>query len=231
MEKRESLNRERPVSYWESRVLGWERRRYGKFAKYSPFSYAVFNRQERALRILERLLNADTEINSILSLACGSGLLAERLNPARPVSYHGIDSSTEAIRRARDRRYHDNLRASFECANLPIKALPLAKIAVALGFFDWLTDESISGVLSGLSSQYLIVSFSDEEKRLLKRIFFLYHRGNRTLPEQAGYFPRVFSVESICRHLSCHGYSVVEMHAGIGLGLGNILVAKRLGAR
>src|SRR6266404_6058674 len=88
-----------PKEFWEKKILAWEEARYSPSRALHPLSWSVRARLHQAEDILRERTTPSTQI---LELACGSGLLAEKLR-GHTRRFHGLDLAHNAIARAKAR--------------------------------------------------------------------------------------------------------------------------------
>lgn len=210
--------------YWDRKILSWERSRYGFAAAVNPFSFAVWNRREVAVGILQDALPKSGPAR-ILELGCGTGGLPTRLEPSLPTEYVGVDFSRNAIERARQRVFSPNLRAEFLVEDLTQTTLTSHgrfTITVALGFFDWVPDTAMARILRECPSEKMLLSYSLQKNSWKNSLFGFYHRRRR-----AEGYPRLFERVAIARHLAAAGWEAEHEAAGARLGIGRIILAKR----
>src|SRR4051812_22989237 len=88
-----------PQEFWEKKILLWEDARYSDARAMYPLSWSVRARMRKAEQIL---LERTDGTSRILELACGSGLLAQKLR-GHVAGYFGVDIAHNAIARAKAR--------------------------------------------------------------------------------------------------------------------------------
>jgi len=138
-----------PKRFWESKILTWERGRYGK--PHRPLSILewIANRSSSSLRfrvsITPELLQPFLSNKRVVELGCGSGIIARKFVEYGASSYLGIDIAESAIEKARSRHGND-ARMQFQVGNVADLPSLSADLIVSLGLFDWLTDDEIAAV-------------------------------------------------------------------------------------
>src|ERR1700730_2514552 len=138
-----------PKRFWESKILTWERGRYGK--PHRPLSILewIANRSSSSLRfrvsITPELLQPFLSNKRVVELGCGSGIIARKFVEYGASSYLGIDIAESAIEKARSRHGND-ARMQFQVGNVADLPSLSADLIVSLGLFDWLTDDEIGAV-------------------------------------------------------------------------------------
>jgi SAM-dependent methyltransferase len=138
-----------PKEFWEAKLLGWERGRYGSPDRPLGFLEWIANRSSSSLRfrvsIVPELLKPFLLNKHVVELGCGSGIIAGKFLEYGASSYLGIDIAESAIKQARS-SHGKNARLQFQAgivADLPSLS---ADLIVSLGLFDWLTDSEMAAV-------------------------------------------------------------------------------------
>jgi SAM-dependent methyltransferase len=149
MNKRKFMNAK---TYWEQKLLGWEKDRYSRWGSLNPLSWTVRSRFFTAAQlIIDRLPKGGT----IFEIECGSGLLAERLTEICD-KYTGIDISESAIRVACERI--NNACFIFKAGDaLKIDYGP-ADLTVLLGVTDWLDEAGVRKMFAKIKSNNILIS-------------------------------------------------------------------------
>ena len=208
------------VSFWDEKILRWERARYSLLALANPCAWTVRSR----LRAASRLLNADLkECRDVLDLGCGSGLLARSISCDPKRRYLGVDFSPAAIAAARRRFAPQAGRIRFQCADA--LAIPTADtgVCVFLGLLDWLSDEEASVLFSVRREPRLLFSFTEPDG-FLSSLYRQYRRRADT----TAYRARAFAEPDILRLLARGGYRAEKILRDPRLGPSCLVVAVKL---
>jgi SAM-dependent methyltransferase len=144
--------------YWENKIIGWEKARYSPWMRVSPFAWSVRSRLHMASEIIYQRADRNWKI---LELGCGSGYLAQTLQPDFS-HYVGLDIAENAIGEARFRF----LRSTYEFFTQDVRrgVLPKGDLAVFLGLTDWISPAEFQDLLSRIEAPNLLFSFTDAAK-------------------------------------------------------------------
>lgn len=146
--------------YWERKILKWERLRYSKWLLAYPLSWTVRWRMHRALEIIKM---KNIQGVRILELGCGSGILAQRLEP-RFVHYVGVDIASCAISKARSLNLRNAQFIASDVFDSPLEGFDLT---VFLGLTDWMEERSMRELFKKIQSPEILFSYT--EKRVVSR--------------------------------------------------------------
>lgn len=183
--------------YWDEKILPWEHARYSRAVALYPVAWPLRMRFQTAARVIEDRCPRGVRL---FELACGSGLLAERLRDHYS-AYSGIDISERAIAAARARVVDP--RARFTAGDALASDIPACDLTVFLGFTDWLTWEQLRTLFGRLTSRRLLFSYTHAP---LWNPYHLYRAAvDRPLSSEA-YRARTYSAERLMNLLAEFGY-------------------------
>jgi SAM-dependent methyltransferase len=141
-----------PQEFWERKILNWEKFRYSQWLALYPLAWSVRARLKKAFKIITK--RADPSW-SVLELACGSGLLAEKLR-GRVAGYRGLDIAHNAIARARERVPE----FEFDTGDVLTARYQPADLTIFLGLTDWLDERSLEAVFAKIQSPRILFSYT-----------------------------------------------------------------------
>lgn len=215
-------------AFWDGKILGWERDRYGAEGAAGSALERVASRASTSIRF--RLAFAGAWLaercagRRVVELGCGSGLLAEDLIAARAASYRGFDIAPAAVEaaEARIRRAGLDGRAAF--AQARIAALPRldADIVFSLGLLDWLDLDEIDHLFAVSGKAAFLHSISERRasiKQWLHKAYVHLAYGHRT----GAYVPKYFAVDEIAAIARRHGHAEMYVYRDRRLSFGALL--------
>jgi SAM-dependent methyltransferase len=210
-----------PVSYWENKILDWEKLRYSRLYFFYPVSWTVRSRLYTSIRIIKKRAQKDW---TVLELGCGSGILAAQIF-TEVGEYQGIDIASNAIELAKRRNLKPNtaflagdvLGATFEEKNL----------VIFLGLTDWLEPEQLRELFSKLRAKNLFFSFTDEKSVSRLNPYFYYRKIMDKSSQNFSYKARNYSEEEIQNLLKQFNYSFEIVKASTILNPGVLVWAKK----
>lgn len=188
--------------FWDRKILGWERNRYGRRPSRSAlFEFlahrngSVRYRRTRAAEILEPLVAGQR----LLDLGCGSGLLFQDLAHTQAGGFMGLDWAPSAIEEGRRRAEAGgySARTRFIETDISGDKLPDSDLVVGLGLLDWLEPAQIKQLAQQVGDRQFLFSFSEDRPSIFKELHKLYtllSYGLRT----GGYRPRYHAAEELC---------------------------------
>lgn len=190
-----------PKSFWENKILSWERDRYGNSEPATlleSFASSASSSLRRRMELARELLVQQVPGKKVLELGCGSGTLSESLIRAGAKSYTGIDIAESAVENARRIAGEKGLSdvVSFDVGEIGKLGLFDIDIVFSLGLSDWLTDIEIWKLFSNFRDAEFLHSFSEKRlspQQLIHRLYCYVAYGYKT----KGYVPRYFSVDQI----------------------------------
>jgi SAM-dependent methyltransferase len=194
-------------SYWNRKIMDWEKKRYSLARIIDPASWPLRARLRRAMALLQEVSGQGERV---LELGCGSGKLAELLAKNHEgVRYTGVDISDEAVLAAQARKLGDRFRFSREGALVAVEESGSFDSLVFLGLTDWLNPEDLRELLGKAKSKHVIFSFTEKSGGFFSRLYSLYRSKTDTqIPKYGGL---AYSREEIRDCLSSAGYLVRRM--------------------
>ncbi|MBF0587934.1 MAG: class I SAM-dependent methyltransferase [Magnetococcales bacterium] len=199
-----------PRQFWNDKILGWERDRYGLELDESPTLEKIASHASSSLRrrmaLAGQLILPHIQGKRVVELGCGSGVLAESLIQAGAASYVGYDIAPAAVEGANARVKKEGLsdRIQFKAGDFSAESAPFeADQLFSLGLFDWLTHQQIEGLFRRAPKALHLHSISEKRRslsQLAHRIYVHFAYGHRT----QGYKPRYFSVDEMNELASPH---------------------------
>lgn len=148
-------DREIAHSYWEKKILKWEKLRYSGIMLFYPLSWTVRYRLYSAIQILNLKLKTQW---TACELGCGSGLLASQIAPLVS-KYHGVDIASCAINLAREKWNYSNL--TFEANDVLSSRFNHYDLYIFLGLTDWLEPQELKELLVRIDTQNVFFSFTE----------------------------------------------------------------------
>jgi SAM-dependent methyltransferase len=152
-------------TYWEKKILRWERMRYSTLARFHPFAWSVRRRLLGAANLVRAQI---PQGSSVLELGCGSGYFA-RLIESHVSRYLGIDVATNAISLAQKLNSIPNF--GFIAGDIRKMTFPQSDLVVFLGLSDWLNPEEFQQVLLDIQSEFVLFSFTQIQPRSPYRMY------------------------------------------------------------
>lgn len=210
------------VSYWENKILTWERLRYSRFFFFYPFSWTIRSRLSSSIRIIKKRVEADW---SVLELGCGSGILARSICD-HVGKYQGIDIASNAIEQAKRRIQKSN--TEFIACDVLEATFEKWDIVIFLGLTDWLTPEQLRELISKLRADHLFFSFTDEKTVSCWNPYFYYRKIMDRNPQKYAYKARNYSEDDIKSLLKDFNYSLEIIKKSTILNPGVLVWAKNV---
>jgi SAM-dependent methyltransferase len=210
-----------PLSYWEEKILQWERLRYSKWLFFYPLSWTIRSRLNSAIKIIK----VRTQKNwSVLELGCGSGILAASICEDIK-DYLGIDIASNAIALAKEKlqKPHvkflamDVLKASYEKKNL----------VIFLGLTDWLEMDQLRDLFSKLHSDNIFFSYTEVKAVSIWNPYHYYRIVMDRKSLRYSYKARSYSGSEIKNLLNVFGYSFEIVKPASLLNPGVLVWAKK----
>lgn len=98
-----------------------------------------------------------------------------------------------------------------------------ADLIVGLGFIDWISTTDLRQLLSLCDAKYIILSFSNKEGGLLKKLYDFYS----LFTFDSGYSPLFYHQDELAAILKEFNFHVTKTVLNRGMLFGGIVVAKR----
>ena len=206
------------ASFWNGKILGWERSRYSLPAALNPFAWTVRSR----LGLASRLLTEELAGEDVLDLGCGTGQLARAVAGDPERRYVGVDFSSVAIAAARARFARDAERVRFERADAVSYPASSSGVCVFLGLLDWLPGREPKRLFESRREPRLLFSFTEPSGWFAG----LYARYRRRVDATA-YLARAFKEEEVLALLDAAGYRADRIVRGVRLGPAGLVLASR----
>jgi SAM-dependent methyltransferase len=189
-----------PKEFWERKILNWEKLRYSHWLALYPLSWSVRARLRKACKVIARRADAKW---TVLELACGSGLLAQKLR-GRIAGYRGLDIAQNAIARARQRVPE----FEFNSADVLTTDFAVADLTVFLGLTDWLDERGLDAVFAKLNSPRVLFSYTQVSQWNPYRLYRVF----MDKPMKSGtQRARTFNENQIRGLLERHGYRMSRL--------------------
>ena len=215
------LNSSQRRIYWEKTLLRWENWRYSPIAALNPFAWTVRARLEDLLSVVRREVRPE---DRVVDLGCGSGILASRIEPLPFSHFLGVDLSSRAISRAKDRLKGREARYQFEVGDVNDQGLKWnTDLLIAAGVADWITPEELGSLLNRITTRKLILTFTERQAGISIPFYSFYHRLLRTNP--GAITARTHTYSEIKSILQSSGFQVEELRLGGRLNPGRVVVA------
>lgn len=173
-------------SYWDKKILAWERSTYKKKTQGLNLVEKLATRwrrsnRERAKLTLE-ILKKEVRNKRVLELGCGSGLVAFKLlGLGQPKEIMGIDIAPEAISLAQERTRQRGAegKMKFIAADVRQIILPPCDICFGLGFLNYLTLKEIKSLFQKLKAKNILFSFAKKELSMMRLLHKIYTQFSR----------------------------------------------------
>lgn len=207
-------------NYWESKILRWEKARYGAVSCLRPGSWTLRRRMSASAELIATGLPPALRV---LELGCGSGLLAEKIE-SRCSSYLGIDLAEAAIARARARLPAGKMQ--FRRADVLEDELPASDLTIFLGVVDWLDDAELKLLFRRLRCRYLLFSFTEAKNWRGAGIYSLYRYFHDRKHGRGSYSARSFDRAELDRWLAPMRALRVEIHPTVFFDPGRLVLVE-----
>lgn len=202
--------------FWEDKLLAWEEARYSSLGGLSPLSWTVRARLQKAVRLIQERMDVE---DSILELACGSGILAQQIRCAR---YYGVDIAANAIVEARQRV--PNPGYEFVAGDVLELSWPEADLTVFLGLTDWLNPPELERLFAKLASAEILFSYTQAG---MLNPYRLYRRFMDSPQADRFDHAKMYSTDSVISLLQRHGYQADTVLAPSTANPGGLVWAVR----
>ncbi|MBC7538052.1 MAG: class I SAM-dependent methyltransferase [Bacteriovorax sp.] len=191
-----------PVTYWEEKILHWERLRYSQWLFFYPLSWTVRSRLNSSVKIIKKRLQTDW---LVLELGCGSGIFA--FNIANEVGHYlGVDIAANAIALAKKKNRHTQLQ--FLAADIMKISFEKKDVVIFLGLTDWLEVEQLRELFSKLHTNNVFFSYTETKVVSSWNPYYYYRIIMDRKSFKYSYRARNYSEVEIRKLLKDFGYSV-----------------------
>jgi SAM-dependent methyltransferase len=185
-----------PRLFWNEKILIWEKDKYDKHG-IIDFNSSLKFRQFLAVDFLS--MNGEDQV--VVELGCGSGRLLPHIAALPIKKYIGIDISSAAIERAKQRLAKLNLafEVEFTCAEIGELDLPECNICLSLGLLDWIALEEIENLIKDINCDIHLHSFSEDKvsfSRYLHKLYVFLMYGRKTQAYVPNYYSK-YQIEEI----------------------------------
>lgn len=195
-------DRELAHSYWEKKILKWERFRYSTIMLFYPFSWTVRYRLHASIKILKSKLNRDW---SVCELGCGSGLLASKIAPFIK-KYHGVDIASCAIDFANEKYQYQHV--TFEAGDVLSSRFQFYDLYVFLGLTDWLEPDELKELLNRIETKNVFFSFTESRVLSPWNPYRIYRNFTDKEIRKNSYQALTYSEEDIRNYLASAGFKM-----------------------
>ncbi|MBX3020971.1 MAG: class I SAM-dependent methyltransferase [Bdellovibrionales bacterium] len=144
-----------PKTFWENKILRWEKSRYSDWQRYYPPAWPIRRRLEASIQAIHHGLPRGSRV---LELGCGSGYLAEALW-GYCGHYQGVDIAEGAIAVARQRV--PACEFEFFAGDAVNFISQPCDLTVFLGLTDWLTPLELRALFRRVTSKHILFSYTD----------------------------------------------------------------------
>ena len=157
-------------TFWNQKILSWEKSKYDKKSKVFDVNSSVKYRLQLAASLLHQI----DERKHLLELGCGSGRLWDQINTLNLKGYTGVDLS-ETANAAFQKKTHDfkKFKLSLLCGDC-IRENSSADIVISLGLLDWLPMEKIKKLSETHKNAWYLHSFSEKRLSFSQMVHSLY---------------------------------------------------------
>ncbi|MBT3583788.1 MAG: class I SAM-dependent methyltransferase [Halobacteriovoraceae bacterium] len=179
--------------FWNEKILGWENDKYlgtTGLGRAVNINRSLQVRRKIALASLAPLAKDAT----VVEAGCGSGLLLEAFLKLGVKKYIGIDFSSAAISKAKERIPPDQQhRVEFRQEDIGLSKQIKCDVVFSLGLLDWLSETEVESFLSTVQARYHLHSFSEQKRSIAQflhkaYVYILYgHNNSEYTPN---YYPR-----------------------------------------
>jgi SAM-dependent methyltransferase len=166
-------------TFWNGKILGWEKDRYAPGAQRQNVMEALayrFSGLPQRMAAARSILCANVSGKRVVELGCGSGYLAQDMIAAGAEQYLGIDIAETAVNLAQERVEAAGLgdRIRFRAGDVGQLGTLDADIVFSLGFLDWLDFSQIDSVFRAAGSAHFFHSFSERTFSFWRYIHVIY---------------------------------------------------------
>ena len=168
----------------EEKILEWETSAYEGKAEsilekiVTHFRDPIRKRLNVTVNVLKNLVKDKV----VLDLGCGTGIFCIEMTKYGSKRLIGIDISSAAIRKAKEKIQLKGLVDKIEFLCIDVRRdneLPKADIAVGLGFIDFLNRNELRELLNKMNVRYFWFSFPEKKTSLINILHNLYLKSQK----------------------------------------------------
>lgn len=210
-----------PLSYWERKILNWEKARYSKWLWFYPLSWTIRSRLHSAITVIKKRSKKDWRV---LELGCGSGILATQIYSLFS-SYTGVDIAANAIAVANERIKKNEVRfIADDVSNMSFESYDFA---VFLGLTDWLETAQVQNLFDKLQVKHMLFSYTEKEVVSELNPYFYYRKFMDRKSESYAYKARSYSRAEIEIMLKKSGYQFEVLKSATLINPGVLVWAQK----
>lgn len=210
-----------PLTYWERKILNWEKARYSKWLWFYPLSWTVRNRLHSAIEILKRRGKRDWKV---IELGCGSGILASQVHHLFS-SYTGVDIAANAVSVAQQRIHNGHVQ--FLAADVQQMEFEKYDLALFLGLTDWLEKDQLQELFARLNSRYMLFSYTEKEIVSEWNPYYYYRKIMDRKSMDYSYKARSYSRAEIAEMVDKAGYKMTVLKPASMINPGVLIWAEK----
>lgn len=210
-----------PLTYWERKILNWEKARYSKWLWFYPLSWTVRNRLHSAIDILKS--KADKKWR-VIELGCGSGILATNVHHLF-ASYTGVDIAANAISVAQHRI--NNEKVLFLAADVQQMDFENYDLSIFLGLTDWLEKDQLKQLFARLNTKFMLFSYTEKEVVSEWNPYFYYRKIMDRKSMDYSYKARSYSRAEITEMIEKAGYKMKVLKSASMVNPGVLIWAEK----
>lgn len=217
-----------PRAFWEQKIIGWEKNRYGGGAAADPALEALARQLSGSLgfrlQFTGQFLADRVRGKRVVEIGCGSGLLAPTLMKAGASSYLGIDIAEAAITSAREHAAVLGLgdKVRFERSDI-LSLGPLeADVVFSLGLVDWLSHAEIAHMFKISGSADYLHAISEKRLSLSQWVHRAYVHVSYGYKSN-GYVPQYHTIDEISALIRPHHSGAIHVFRDRRLSFGALL--------
>lgn len=209
------------LTYWEKKILNWEKARYSKWLFFYPLSWTVRNRLYTAVKILKERAKKDW---SVLELGCGSGILASYVSDSFD-KLTGVDLAPSAVAVAKKRIQSE--RVQFIAGNVSDMSFEKVDLTIFLGLTDWLEKDQLASLFLKIPSSHLFFSYTEKEIVSPYNPYFYYRKFMDRKSNNYSCRARSYSRLEIQSMLQAAGYEMEIVKSASVVNPGVLIWAKK----
>lgn len=191
-----------PLTYWERKILNWEKARYSKWLWFYPLSWTVRSRLHSAVEIIKSKADKNWKV---IELGCGSGILAAQVHHLFS-SYTGVDIAANAISVAHHRISKENVQ--FLAGDVQQMDFEHYDFSIFLGLTDWLEKDQLMKLFGRLNTKQMLFSYTEKEVVSEWNPYFYYRKVMDRKSMDYSYKARSYSRAEIAEMMEKAGYKM-----------------------